>query len=46
MTYLIKYVSNKTEDLNIYVFNMITRKICRCNERKSNSDQRWNNDKC
>ena len=26
MTYLIKCVPNKTEDLNIHVFNMITEK--------------------
>ena len=26
MTYLINYVSNKTEDLNIHAFNMMTRK--------------------
>ena len=53
-------VSNKTEDLNLSVFNMITginesktltKHIsceckCRFDERKCNSDQWWNNDKC
>ena len=53
-------VSNKTEDLNIHAFNMITKinesKIltkdisckCKCNfdGRKSNSNQKWNSDKC
>ena len=52
-------VPNKTEDLNIQVFNMITGKNeskltksisneCKCkfDERKCNSNQKWNNDKC
>ena len=53
-------VPNKTEDLNIHIFNMITgineSKIlanyisCECkwtfDERKCNSNQKWNNDKC
>ena len=53
-------VSNKTENLNIHVLNMITGKNeskiltkdisceCKCefNGRKSNSNQKWNNDKC
>ena len=53
-------VPNKTEDLNLSMFNMITginesrtltkhisRKYkCRFDERKCNSDQWWNNDKC
>ena len=53
-------VPNKTEDLNLSIFKMITRKNetktltkhisceckCRFDERKCNSDQRWNNDKC
>ena len=51
-------VSNKTEDLNLSVFNGITginelRKLtkhiscqCRFDGRKYNSDQWWNNNKC
>ena len=53
-------IPNKTEDLNLSVFNMITgmnesktlaKHIsceCKCkfDERKCNSDQWWNNDKC
>ena len=52
--------SNKTEDLNLHVFNMITginelktlinhtSCLCECNFdcRKSNSNQKWNNDEC
>ena len=52
-------VPNKTEDLNIHVFNMITGKTkpkaltkdisceCKCkfDGRKSNLNQKWNNDK-
>ena len=49
------YVPNKTEDLNLSMFNMITgrnesKSSCECkckyNGRKCNSDQWWNNDKC
>ena len=53
-------VPNKTEDLNLSVFNMITginesetliRHVscefkCRFDDKKCNSDQWWNNDKC
>ena len=53
-------VPNKTEDLNLSVFNTITRInelktltkhiSCKCkckfDERKCNSNQWWNNDKC
>ena len=51
-------IPNKTEDLNLSVFNITTRinelnKLkyasckykCKFDERKSNSDQWWNNDK-
>ena len=54
------FVPNKTEDINLSMFNMITginesktltKHIsceCKCkfDERKCNSDQWWNNDKC
>ena len=54
------WVPNKSEDLNLSMFNMITvvnepktltkHILCKCkcrfNERKCNSDQCWNNDKC
>ena len=54
------YVPNKTEDLNLSMFNMITginelktlkkhvswEYKCRFDERKCNSDQGWNKDKC
>ena len=54
------YAPNKTEDLNLSMFSMITginesetlakhisRKCkCRYDERKCNSDQWWNNNKC
>ena len=56
MTYLIKCVPNKTEDLNIHVFNMITEKNeskiltktyhANENQIQSNSNQKWHNDKC
>ena len=53
-------VPNKTEDLNLSMFNMITginesktltkhiscKCKCRFDERKCNSGQWWNNDKC
>ena len=51
-------IPNKTEDLNLRVFNMITginksktltkHLSCKCkfDGRKCNSDQWWNNDKC
>ena len=53
-------VPNKTENLNLSVFNMITEISesktltkhisckCKCNsdDRKFNSNQKWNNDKC
>ena len=53
-------IPNKTKDLNLSMFNMITRINetktltkhisceCKCkfDERKCNSDQWWNNDKC
>ena len=53
-------VPNKTEDLNLRVFNMITGInvsktvtkdiLCKCkckfDGKKSNSNQRWYNDKC
>ena len=44
-------VPDKTEDLNLSVFNMITRKNeckCKCkfDGRKCNSNQWWNNNKC
>ena len=40
-------VLNKTKDLNIYAFNMISSK-CKCKfvKGKCNSSQKWNNDKC
>ena len=52
-------VPNKTEDLNLSVFNMITRInesktltkhiscgcICKFDDKKCNSNQKWNNDK-
>ena len=52
-------VPNKTEDLNLSVFNMITRinesktltkhisceYICKFDDKKCNSNQKWNNDK-
>ena len=62
MTYLIKNhkecVPNKTLNLNMHVFDIITRKneskistkdiSCKCkckfDERKCNSNQKWNND--
>ena len=43
-------VPNKTEDLNLNVFNMIIKpRSCECkykfDGRICNSDQKWNNDK-
>ena len=44
-------VLNKTEDLNLGVFNMITgisksKMLCECKCRKCNSNQKWNKNKC
>ena len=60
MTYLIKYVLQIKQEINLNVFNMIaginelktlTKHIsykckCRFDERKCNSHQWWNNNKC
>ena len=57
MTYLIKYVFQTKQDLNLSVFNMITainesitltkQIACKFSWRfDGNSDQGWNNDKC
>ena len=47
-------VSNKTENLNLSMFNLITgitkhiSRECKCkfDSRKYNLNQKWNNDKC
>ena len=58
ITYLIICIPNKTEDLNLSVFNMITGInesktltkdiLCKCkfNWTQCKSNQWWNNDKC
>ena len=52
MTHLVEFVPNKTKDVNLSIFDIITRineskKLkCKFDGRKCNLNQKWNNDKC